>query len=426
MLRNYLKITIAVLMRRKFLTFVNLFGAVLTLTMLVVAFAMYQSVVNPGGAQQDQRHILSIFNAGIERAGGGVLVGGPGYRLYEDYIVPLETPDEISFTLTPVETSSYLDGRKITSQLRRTDAAYWELLDFELIEGRWLAADDIERGRFVAVINEATAGTWFPGESALGKTVVANTESYEVVGVVANEPVTSLLAYADIWVPLTTNETYLKEWISGSQVMLYVEDPSRRAAVKEELQQALANFVYTDDPAAAQRAVAAAWTPLEFLANGALPSFGDGFGDFEAVLERHVEDRIPEFLAVSAAIALLFMSLPAINMTNLNIGRILERAPEIGLRKAAGASRRVLAGQFVFENIVLSALGGLIALAIAPLLLGLLNDTLFTYGQLGLNWTVFAAAFAFVLVFGVLSGAYPAWKMAKLQPAVALRGSQHG
>jgi putative ABC transport system permease protein len=310
--------------------------------------------------------------------------------------------------------------------LRRTDAAYWELLDFELIEGRWLAADDIERGRFVAVINEATAGTWFPGESALGKTVVANTESYEVVGVVANEPVTSLLAYADIWVPLTTNETYLKEWISGSQVMLYVEDPSRRAAVKEELQQALANFVYTDDPAAAQRAVAAAWTPLEFLANGALPSFGDGFGDFEAVLERHVEDRIPEFLAVSAAIALLFMSLPAINMTNLNIGRILERAPEIGLRKAAGASRRVLAGQFVFENIVLSALGGLIALAIAPLLLGLLNDTLFTYGQLGLNWTVFAAAFAFVLVFGVLSGAYPAWKMAKLQPAVALRGSQHG
>jgi hypothetical protein len=209
--------------------------------------------------------------------------------------------------------------------------------------------------------------------------------------------------------------------------MLYVENPSRRAAVKEELQEALADFVYTDDPGAVERVVAAAWTPLEFLANGALPSFGGGFGDFdfEGALERHVEDRVAEFLAVLAVIALLFMSLPAINMTNLNIGRILERAPEIGLRKSAGASRRVLAGQFVFENVVLSALGGLIALALAPLLLGLLNDTLFTYGRLALDWTVFAAAFAFVLVFGVLSGAYPAWKMAKLEPAAALRGAQH-
>jgi len=424
MLRNYLKIAVAVLLRRKFLTFVNLFGAVLTLSVLVVAFAMYQSVVSPGGAQHDQRRILSIFNAGIERAGGGALVGGPGYRLYEDYIAPLETPDKISFTLRPVETVAYLDGRKITSQLRRTDAAYWDLLDFELTEGRWLEADDVDQGRFVAVINEATAGTWFPGESAVGQTVVANNESYEVVGVVGNEPATSLLAYADIWVPLTTNQTYRTEWISGSQVMLYVEDPSRRGAVKEELQQALADFVYTDDPGAAQRAVAAAWTPLEFLANTALPS-GGAFGDFETALARHVEDRVPEFLAALAAIGLLFMSLPAINMTNLNIGRILERAPEIGLRKSAGASRRVLAGQFVFENIVLSALGGLIALALAPLLFGLLNDTLFTYGRLGLDWTVFAAAFAFVLLFGVLSGAYPAWKMAKLEPAVALRGTQH-
>jgi putative ABC transport system permease protein len=154
MLRNYFKIAVAVLLRRKFLTFVNLFGAVLTLTMLVVAFAMYQSVVSPGGAQHDQRRILSVFNAGIARSGGaGGLVGGPGYRLYEDYIAPLETPDKVSFTMTPVETTAYLDGRKIASQLRRTDAAYWDILDFDLIEGRWLEADDIDRGRFVAVIN---------------------------------------------------------------------------------------------------------------------------------------------------------------------------------------------------------------------------------------------------------------------------------
>jgi putative ABC transport system permease protein len=418
MLLNYLKITLAVLMRRKFLTFVNLFGAALTLTVLVVAYALLDSVVSPGGAQHDQRRILAVYHAGIERTGGGVLIDGPGFRLYENHIAALETPDRMSFTLAPVETSAYLDGRKITSQLRRTDAAYWEILDFELIEGRLLATDDIDRGRLVAVINDATANARFPGESALGKTVVANSESYEVVGVVADEPITSLLAYADIWVPLTTSPTYRDEWISQSQVMLYVEDPSRRDAVREELRQA---FSYSSDPGLYERAAAAAWTPLELLANEVWPMPRS----FEVALDGHMANRVPAFLGIAAAIALLFMSLPAINMANLNIGRILERAPEIGLRKAAGASRRVLAGQFIFENVVLSALGGLIALALAPILLGLLNDSLFAYGRLGLSGAVFAAAFGFVLVFGVLSGAYPAWRMAKLEPAVALRGSHH-
>ncbi|HEU4616948.1 MAG TPA: FtsX-like permease family protein, partial [Gammaproteobacteria bacterium] len=81
--------------------------------------------------------------------------------------------------------------------------------------------------------------------------------------------------------------------------------------------------------------------------------------------------------------------------------------------------------QFVFENVVLSVLGGLAAFAIAPLVLGLLNETVFTYGRLTLDVPVFLAGFCFVLLFGVLSGAYPAWKMARLEPAAALRGLQH-
>src|SRR5690606_31488205 len=168
------------------------------------------------------------------------------------------------------------------------------------------------------------------------------------------------------------------------------------------------------------------WTPLERLASGFYSEFmPTTFGDFDGIVDSFSANRVPEFLAMAGAAMLLFMSRPAVNMANLNIGRILERAPEIGLRKAAGASRLVLAGQFIFENVVLSALGGVVALALAPILLSLSNDTLVTYGRLGLNWPVFAAAFAFVLVFGVLSGAYPAWKMARLEPAVALRGAQH-
>ena len=52
------------------------------------------------------------------------------------------------------------------------------------------------------------------------------------------------------------------------------------------------------------------------------------------------------------------MLLPAINLVNLNVSRILERASEIGVRKAFGASSRTLVGQFVVENVVLTLVGG--------------------------------------------------------------------
>ena len=52
---------------------------------------------------------------------------------------------------------------------------------------------------------------------------------------------------------------------------------------------------------------------------------------------------------------MLFMLLPTINLVNLNLSRILDRASEIGVRKAFGASSRTLVGQFLIENLVLTA-----------------------------------------------------------------------
>ena len=417
MLKNYLKIAIAVLLRRKFLTFVNLFGTVLTLTVLVVAFAFFDTIVSPGGAQRRHDHVLSV--QGVLLTGStGSWGSGVGPAFFARHVEPLRTPDRVSYATQPRVATSYLDGRKVTVQLRRTDAAYWQILDFDLRTGRALSADDVATGRFVAVINEATADTYFGAEPPLGKTLTLDAQSFEVVGVVANEPETNRLAFADVWVPLTATESsaYEQEWLANGQAILYVEDPSRRTAMAEEFRDLLRRFEYTPDPTQFDTAVAAAATPLELLAFAAV---NEGPG-----VEMFAQNYVATFIGLSALAALLFMALPAINMTNLNIGRILERAPEIGLRKATGASVRVLVGQFVFESVVLAALGGLLAFAAAPFVLDVLND-IFTYGQFRVNGAVFVAGLVFVAVFGVLSGAYPAWKMARLDPAAALRGLHH-
>ena len=420
MLYNYLKISLAVLVRRKFLTFVNLFGAVLTLTVLVVAFAILESLVSPAGAQHRQDHILTVYDTLLTDGIGG-MGGGPGRAFFDEHIATLETPDLISFSTLPETVASYVEGRKLSNQLRRTDAVYWQILDFDLLDGRVLSADDIDRGRFVAVINEAMAGAFFPDGSAVGKTLAAGAASFEIVGVVANEPVTSFLAYSDIWVPLSTTTAGTEEWVGNGVAMLWFEDASHMSAAKTEFAESLAGFVYTPDPAQFQRVLSSADTALEAIATGIMGELGGEVG----IRQTEPRNRVAAFLGLASVAVLLFMALPAINMSNLNIGRILERAPEIGLRKATGASRAVLIGQFIFENVVLCAIGGLVAFALAPLVLGILNETVFTYGRLGLNLPVFVAGFGFVLLFGVLSGAYPALKMARLDPAAALRGIQH-
>jgi putative ABC transport system permease protein len=126
-------------------------------------------------------------------------------------------------------------------------------------------------------------------------------------------------------------------------------------------------------------------------------------------------------LTIAAA---LFMLLPAVNLMNLNTSRIMERASEIGVRKAFGASSRTLVGQFIIENVVLTLVGAAIGFVLAAWLLNAINASgVIQYAALHLNYRIFAWGVALALVFGLLSGVYPAWRMSRLHPVQALKGA---
>ena len=133
--------------------------------------------------------------------------------------------------------------------------------------------------------------------------------------------------------------------------------------------------------------------------------------------------RAPLGLTVAAIAGLLFMLLPALNLVNLNVTRILERSGEIGVRKAFGAAGRDLVGQFLVENLVLALVGGLLGLGLAAGALAIVNEAHpIAYAHFSLSWRVFSWGMALTLLFGLMSGVYPAWKMSRLNPVAALRG----
>ena len=106
---------------------------------------------------------------------------------------------------------------------------------------------------------------------------------------------------------------------------------------------------------------------------------------------------------------LLFSLLPAVNLVNLNMSRIMERASEIGVRKAFGASSRTLVGQFIVENLVLTLLGGAAGfVAVGAGRCGALNASgLIPYAHFTLNLRVFLYGLGLAVFFGLLSGRLP-------------------
>jgi putative ABC transport system permease protein len=137
--------------------------------------------------------------------------------------------------------------------------------------------------------------------------------------------------------------------------------------------------------------------------------------------------RLPSVLWLRGffvALALLVMVLPAINLVNLNLSRILERASEIGVRRAFGARRGTLVLQFLVENLVLTLIGGALGLVASALVLEGINATgIVPRSEFALNFRVFAVGLVASAVFAALSGIYPAWRMSRLQPVDALKGT---
>jgi putative ABC transport system permease protein len=411
MLRHYLTMTLAVLKRRPFYTGISLFGISFTLLVLMVVTAMADHALAPMAPESRQDRMLGVHSArmfGPDTAWSS----DAGYLLFDKYARTLPGVEELTIFSSFQTVSTYLGDQRITSNLKRTDAAFWRVFDFTFVEGGPYGRADVDDARLVAVITKATRERLFGTAPAMGKTFEADGQSFRVVGVVENVPDIRTVPYADVFAPITTAKTdaYKREIMGGFHAVALARTPDDMPIIREEFNARLSRIELPD------KAYKTLVAPFE--------TKYDAIARESPLSDRSSPDRQGSKLTVLLVVlALLFVTLPTVNLVNVNISRILERASEIGVRKAFGAPTRSLVAQFVVENVFLTLLGGAIGLVLSALVLRALNQSGFiAHSAFTINARVFAYAVLMAIAFGVVSGVYPAWRMARLHPVEALKG----
>jgi putative ABC transport system permease protein len=410
MFKHYLILATKVLMRRKFFTFISLFGISFTLLVLMVITAMFDHAFAPMPPETRQNLTLGVHNA-VMYGPHNTMQSSGGYKLFNTYARNLPGVERLSLYSGGHSVYSYIDGQKIDSSLKRTDDEFWRILDFTFIEGGPYGTADVAEARFLAVINAATRRRFFGGQPALGRTIEADGQRFRVVGVVADVSEMRQVPFADIWVPYTTAKTdsYKNDWIGDFHALALARDRESLQLIHDEFNSRL---LRAELPKGSTNIVAPFETPLQLVAR-LLPTAD----------RKSPDSQVGRFIAFVAVLAALFALIPTVNLVNINVSRIMERASEIGVRKAFGAPARTLIVQFLVENVLLTVVGGLIALVLSMAVMHALNtSSMLRYAQFAMNIRVFVYGMAIALAFGLVSGVYPAWRMSRLNPVDALKG----
>lgn len=305
------------------------------------------------------------------------------------------------------------------------DSTFFEIFPLKVLAGAPMRC--LNQPNVVAISSSCAARYFSSPEMALGQTLLmGRTGQRQQVSAVFEDFPENAHFHTDILLPLTGNEDLKNApayWGYNNTYFTYFL--LRKAGDKANFArkfQALANekvgvllkdlfgTTLTDFEKAGQRA----HFGLQNLPDIHLHS------DMQSELEANGNIR---YVWIFSAIALFILLIACINFMNLSTARSSGRAREVGVRKVLGSSRTALAGQFLTESVLLSALSVLLALGLAQLALPLFCEL--SGRNLSIPWSnpvFWAATGGGILLVGLVAGAYPAFFLSAFNAIRVLKG----
>ena len=244
--------------------------------------------------------------------------------------------------------------RPLSALVKLTDTGFWKVFDFSFIYGQPFTDADFQSGMRTAVISEDMARRVFGKGDAVGEYIKLNYTDYRVCGVVKSPSYAMKLSYAQVWLPYTCQPAYVRDnnqWgvIGPFQVAVLLPSAADADRVKLQVDEYVRKFntLPHDDYH--------------------LVMHGQPYLYWKTLFYVNDMDDLDFFVIVRQMGLWLLMLLlvPALNLSGMISSRMERRLPEMGIRKAFGATGERLFSQIVWENLLLTCLGGIMGLILS-------------------------------------------------------------
>ncbi len=331
--------------------------------------------------------------------------------LYDDLARIQESYEAVERTVPAklIRGQGRVGSQTLELRLVGTTPDWFELVDRNKLAGRVLLERDIQENANVVVLTEHGARRLLVGKDILGSTVKINQGYYTVVGVIQSESMQS----GSMQTPDQDIDAYIPLSVAVERFGDITVTRSSGSQTRElvELHQLIVQIESTDqvEPTAAA---------IERMLTTFHPN-ADFKMSVPLALLRQAEATQRTFNIVLGSIAGISLLIGGIGIMNIMLASVTERTKEIGIRRAIGARRNQIIGQFLIETVVLSVAGGLIGIGVGTLIPWLITEFADMPTVITL-WSVLLSVFISIAV-GVIFGMYPAMRAANLDPIVALR-----
>lgn len=294
---------------------------------------------------------------------------------------------------------------KRTNKLTRISGIWPEFCEMRSIipqmGGRFINALDMVEKRRVIFLGNQRAEDLFGQDDPIGKIVFVNNVPFTVIGVMKEKSQNSSYGGRDSnqgWIPSTTFKTMWSQRYPNN-IIVQSPDPYSMSKVKDDIFGYMASK-YNFDPDDTEALFI--WDTTEGL--------------------KFLTTFFLAFKFFLVGIGCLTLITGGIGVTNIMNVVLEERTKEIGIKMAVGAKKTTIMGQFLFETIILTGLGGLLGFIIAALLITFFPGNFEEY--IGVPTLDIAGAILAVAVLGIValvSGYFPARRASNLEPVKALK-----
>lgn len=409
---DLLKIALSNLRRKKARTILTVAGIVVGITAVIVVMSAGQGLRGFINGQLEsfgsniievEIKVPNVSQASTENA-SGIAMG--------INITTLKTKDAEEIAKHPnvlavysgvmgQEQLSYLDENR-ASLLFGVSEDFLKVDNTAVSDGRFFDKSENDSAAQVAVLGQEVANEFFPSRSPVGQSIKIGKNKFKVIGVMEERGAVFGMNMDDlVMLPVRTLQKKIMGIDYVSFIMAKGKDPKILSRTADDIYEIMReqHDVYEKDKE-----------------DFAVVTMEEAMGMMDTVMT-----GITILLIALASISLI---VGGVGIMNIMYVSVVERIPEIGLRKAVGARNAHILWQFLWEAVVVTFVGGIIGIIVGVIISFAISLVAGYYGYnwpFSVSWSGVLLAVGFSIAIGLIFGISPARKAAKLAPVEALR-----